>query len=114
MEFLAAEDTKGKSKVNDLWLVHRRDTSPRWREPHDCQYYPRDEFRKNRGIVGGLALDRFGGSVGLILLLSIIAERELPAQDLIGLAERVQILGYEAVHELVHDAAREGAIAPSI
>ncbi len=106
--------TKGKPKVSGLRLVHRRNTSPRWREPYGCQYNPRDDFRKNRGIVEGLALDRFAGPDGLMLLLSMIAEREVPAQELIELAKRVQIPGYEAVHELVHDAVSEGVIAPSI
>jgi len=114
VEWLAAEDTKGKPKVSGLRLVHRRNSSPRQREPHGCQYNPRDEFRKNRGIVEGLALDRFAGSDGLMLLFSMIAERELPAQELIELAKRVQIPGYEAVYELVHDAVSEGVIAPSI
>jgi hypothetical protein len=49
-----------------------------------------------------------------MLLLSMIAERELPVQELIELAKRVQIPGYEAVHELVPDAVSEGVIAPSI
>jgi hypothetical protein len=114
VEWLAAEDTKGKPKVTGLRLVHRRSTSPRWREPYGCQYNARDEFRKSRGIVEGLALDRFAGPDGLMLLLSMIAERELPAQELIELAKRVQIPGYEAVHELVYDAVSEGVIAPSI
>ena len=114
VEWLAAEDTKGQPKVSGLRLVHRRHTSPRWRRPYGCQYNPRDEFRKNRGIVEGLALDRFAGPDGLMLLLSMLAERELPAQELIELAKRVQIPGYEAVHELVYDAVSEGVIAPSI
>ena len=113
MEWLAAEDTKGKPKVSGLRLVHRRNTSPRWRGPYGCQYNPRDEFGKNRSIVEGLALDRFADPDGL-LLLSMIAERELPAQELMELAKRVQIPGYEAVHELVHDAVSEGVIATSI
>jgi hypothetical protein len=49
-----------------------------------------------------------------MLLLSMIAERELPAQELVELAKRVQIPGYEAVHELAHEAGNEGVIAPSI
>ena len=114
VEWLAAEDTKGKAKVSGLRLVHRRNTSPRRREPHGCQYNPRDEFKKNRGIVEGLALDRFAGADGLMLLLAMIAERELPVQELIELAKRVQIPGYEAVYEVVHDAVSEGVIAPSI
>jgi len=49
-----------------------------------------------------------------MLLLSMIAARELPVQKLIELAKRVQIPGYEAVYELLHDAVREGVIAPTI
>ncbi len=114
VEWLAAEDDKGKPKVSGLRLVHHRNTSASSRKPYGCQYNPRDEFRRNRGIVEGLALDRFAGPDGLMLLFSMIAERELPAQELIELAKRVQIPGYEAVYELVHDAVNEGVIAPSI
>jgi hypothetical protein len=49
-----------------------------------------------------------------MLLLSMIAERELPPQELIELAKRVQIPGYEAVCEMVHDAVSEGVITLSI
>jgi hypothetical protein len=114
VEWLAAEDAKGKPKVGCLRLVHRRNTGPRCREPYGCQYNPRDEFRKNRAIVEGLSLDRFAGPDGLMLLLSMIATGELPAPELIELAKRVQIPGYEAVCEMVCDAVREGVIAPSI
>ena len=114
VEWLAAEDTRGKPRVSGLRLVHRRNTSARSPEPYGCRYNPRDEFRKNRGIVEGLALDRFAGPDGLMLLLSMIAERELPLQELIELAKRVQIPGYEAAYELVHDAVSEGVIAPCI
>ena len=33
-----------------------------------ARHNPRDEFRQNRGIVKGLALDRFAGPDGLMLL----------------------------------------------
>jgi hypothetical protein len=102
VEWLAAEDAKGKPKVSGLRLVHRRNTSSRWEQPGGCQYNPRHEFRK------------FAGPDGLMLLLSMIAQRELPVQELIELAKRVQIPGYEAVYELVHDAVSEGVIAPCI
>ena len=114
VEWVAAEHTSGKPKVSGLRLVHRRSASARSPEPYGCRYNPRDEFRKNRGIVEGLALDRFAGPDGLMLLLSMIAERELPLQELIELAKRVQIPGYEAAYELVHDAVSEGVIAPCI
>ncbi len=114
VEWLAAEDSRGKPKVSNLRLVHRSNTSARSPEPYGCRYNPRDEFRKNRGIVEGLALDRLAGPDGLMLLLSMVAERELPLQDLMELAKRMQIPGYEAAYELVHDAVGEGVIAPCI
>ena len=114
VEWLSAEDPGGKPKVSGLRLVHRRNTGARSPEACGCRYNPRDEFRKNRGIVEGLALDRFAGPDGLMLLLSMIAEQELPLQELIELAKRVQIPGYEAAYELVHDAVSEGVIAPCI
>ena len=114
MEWLAAEDVKGKPKVSGLRLVHSRNGSPRRQEPCGCQYNPRDEFGKNRAIVEGLALDRFAGPDGLMLLLSMIGGGELPVEELIELAKRVQIPGYEAAYELFHDAVSEGVIAPAI
>ena len=102
VEWLAAEDTRGKPKVSGLRLVHRRNTSASSLEACGC------------GIVEGLALDRFSGPDRLMLLLSMIAVRELPLQELIELAKRVHIPGYEAAHELVHDAISEGVIAPCI
>ena len=114
VEWVAAEDARGEPKVRGLRLVHGRSTSPRWREPHGCRYDPRNEFKKNHGIVEGLPLDRFAGPDGLMLLLSMIADRELPVEELIELAKRVQIPGYEAVHDLVRDAVSKGVIAPAI
>ena len=114
VEWLAAEATRGKPKVSGLRLVHRRDPGAKSPDACGCRYNPRDEFRKNHSIVEGLALDRFAGPDGLMLLLSMIAERELPAQELIELAKRVQIPGYEAAHEMVRDAVTEGVIVPCI
>ena len=114
VEWLAAEDANGKPEVGGLRLVHHRNIRPTHQDQYGCQYNPRDEFRKNRGIVEGLPLDRFVGPDGLMLMLSLLAERELPLQELIELAKRVQIPGYEAVYELVDDAVSEGVIAPSI
>lgn len=114
VEWVAAEDSNGKAKVNGLRLVHRRDASLGFGQLYECQYNPRDEFRKNRGIVEGAPLDRFSGPDGLMFLLSMIAEHELPLQELAELAKRVQIPGYEAAYEFVHDAVSEGVITPAI
>jgi hypothetical protein len=114
VEWVASDDGKRRPKVRGLRLVHRGSTSLRGRKPYSCQYDSREEFKKSRGIVEGLPLDRFTGPDGLMLLLSMIAERELPVEQLIELTKRVQIPGYEAVYELVHDAVDEGVVAPAV
>ena len=59
------EETTGKPKISGLRLVHRGDSGARSPESYGCRYNPRDEFRKNQGVVEGLALDRFAGPTGL-------------------------------------------------
>lgn len=52
-------------------------------------------------MVEGLCLERFLGPDGLILLLSLLAAGELPTVEVIELAKRVQIPGYELARNLV-------------
>lgn len=114
VEWLASEDEHGATKLTGLRLVHGRDASPRWPIPHGCQYNDRQELKKHQSIVEGLPLDRFTGPDGLVLLLSLIAEHELPTDELLELVKRVQIPGYEDARELFEDAIAEGVVTPSI
>jgi hypothetical protein len=52
-------------------------------------------------VVEGLSLERFIGPDGLILVLSLLAVGELPTVEVIELAKRVQIPGYELARNLV-------------
>ncbi len=90
VEWLASEDDAGAAIVNGLRLVHRE----------SCRYDARTVFRNRRSVVEGLCLERFIGPDGLILLLSLLAVGELPTVDVIELAKRVQIPGYELARNL--------------
>lgn len=79
VEWLASEDDTGATIVNGLRLVHRE----------SCRYDARTVFRNRRSVVEGLCLERFIGPDGLILLLSLLAEGELPTVEVIELAKRV-------------------------
>lgn len=91
VEWLASEDDSGATMVNGLRLVHRE----------SCRYDARTVFRNRRSVVEGLSLERFVGPDGLILLLSLLAAGELPTIEVIELAKRVQIPGYELARNLV-------------
>ena len=101
--WLANEDQQGKTRVRGLRLVHVR-----------CRYDGRSEFRKDKSLVEGLPLERFVGPDGLMLLLSFIAQGEMPQADLLELVKRVHIPGYEQTRELFRDAIHGGAVAPLI
>jgi hypothetical protein len=93
-------------------LVHRPGAGGS--ERSRCQYHFRHEFQKDQSIVEGLPLERFVGVDGLMLLLSLIAENEMPKAELLELAKRVQIHGYEQSRELFHEAIDGGLVAPLI
>ena len=87
VEWVATGGSGQRPKTRGLRLVHRRSASLRGPKPYRCQYDARKEFKKNRGIVEGLPLDRFTGPDGLMLLLSMLAERELPMEQAHHLAD---------------------------
>ena len=91
VEWLASEDDGGGTILNGLRLVHRE----------SCRYDPRAVFRNGRSVVEGLSLERFVGPDGLILLLSLLVAGELPMAEVVELAKRVQIPGYELARNLV-------------
>lgn len=91
VEWLASEDDNGAEILSGLRLVHRE----------SCRYDVRTAFRDRRSVVEGLCLERFVGSDGLILLLSFLAAGDLPTTEVVELAKRVQIPGYELACNLV-------------
>jgi hypothetical protein len=104
VEWLASEDDTGATIVNGLHLVHRE----------SCRYDAHTVFRNRRSVVEGLSLERFIGPDGLVLLLSLLAVGELPTAEVIELAKRVQIPGYELAHNLVGEENLPQLLLPSL
>ena len=78
-----------------------------FRGRHSRKYDARRQFRKDRSIVEGLSLESFVGPDGLMLLLSFVATGEMPVGDILELAKRVQIPGYELVRDLLRGAGHK-------
>jgi hypothetical protein len=112
VEWLASEDERGE-RLKSLRLVHRLSPSAESNGP-GCRYDSVREFRNDRSIVEGLSLERFVGSDGLMLLLSFLASGEMPCGDVLELAKRVQIPGYEQARELFPEAIGMGVLSPTI
>ena len=114
VEWLASVDSQGDTRLQGMRLVHNHSASPRIASQYGCQYDPLKEFWNGESIVEGLPLERFVGADGLMLLLSMFSQDELPRDQLLELAKRVQIPGYELTHEILHEAIAGGALTPSI
>ena len=104
VEWLASEDDTGVTILDGLRLVHRG----------SCRYDARTVFGNRRSVVEGLCLDRFMGTDGLILLLSLLAAGELPAGEVIDLAKRVQVPGYELARNLTEGENLPQLVVPSL
>ncbi len=104
VEWLSSEDNGGATILNGLRLVHRE----------ACRYDPRVVFRSGRSVVEGLSLERFVGPDGLVLLLSLLAASELPAKEVIELAKRVQVPGYELLRNVVGKGSPAELLPPSL
>jgi hypothetical protein len=111
VEWLASEEESGRPTMRGVRLVHRRGASP---ISGGCQYDVHQEFQSDHSIVEGLSLARFVGPDGLMLLLSLIASGEVSAFEVIELAKRVQIPGYEQARDLFQMAIENGLLSPSI
>jgi hypothetical protein len=114
VEWLASEDDYGITRVRGLRLVHRLMFTSRNSECHRCRYDDRREFKQDYSLVEGLPLDRFVGADGLMLLLSLLAESEMPRAELLELVKRVHIPGYEQTREVFEEAIHGGAVTPLI
>lgn len=109
VEWLACEED-GVPYTKGIRLVHRAVVTG----AESCHYDARREFQRERGIVEGLSLERFVGADGLMLLLSLISSGDMPAHELIELAKRVQIPGYELAREELQMATKSGFLFPAI
>lgn len=112
VEWRAFEDRRG-THVTGVRLVHRQPTRRGKRGPQSCRYDARRYFRRDRSIVEGLSLESFLGPDGLMLLLSFVAAGEMPVGDILELAKRVQIPGYELIRDLPRQVTHKFT-APSI
>lgn len=95
-----------------LRLVHRFTSSPQ--QPHGkCQYDERVENQRDGSTVSDMELDCFLGADGLMRLLSLVAEGELPKEDVLEMIKRLHIPGYEHAHRHFERAISEGVFEPN-
>lgn len=111
VEWLASENDDKEEVFSGLQLVHQGPIHQNGRE-QVCRYDRLKEFRNAKTIVEGLPLERFVGPDGLMVLLSLLAAGNLPKSQLLELAKRTQIPGYEVARNLLQGPISPDPVAP--
>ena len=110
VEWLSSEGDSGEDVLSGLQLVHHGSVLPNG-AGQSCRYDRLKEFRNRKTIVEGLPLERFVGPDGLMMLFSFLAAGNLPQEEILELAKRVQIPGYELTRSLLRESISSNVVA---
>ena len=110
VEWLSSEGDRGGDVLSGLQLVHHGSVLPNG-AGRGCRYDRLKEFRNRKTIVEGLPLERFVGLDGLMMLFSLLADGSLPRGEILELAKRVQVPGYELARDLSADLTSSNAVS---
>ena len=78
-----------------------------------CQYNSRAEYERDHSGLSDLPLTSFVGPDGLIKLLSLIANEEVPTHQVLEMIKRLHVPGYEQARFYFEDAIADGVFEPN-
>lgn len=118
-------DTCGRTieKVEDgwvEWLSHVGTKKQRgFRLVHHvggnhCQYDGQAVFERDGSIISDQPVREFVGADGLMLLLLMISEGELPKEEVVEMTKRLHVPGYEHARRHFKRAIAEGVFEPNM
>lgn len=96
-----------KNTQKGLRLVHHIGGS-------HCQYAGQVEFKRDGSIISDQPLSSFVGHDGLMFLLLMLSEGELPKEEVIEMTKRLHIPGYEHARLHFKRAIAEGVFEPNM
>jgi hypothetical protein len=102
----------GKRSGRGLRLVHRWVSSPRT-DARRCQYDGDLEFKKNKHTISDTDLPSMLGPGGLMDLLSMVSDDEVPKEESLEMIKRLHISGYEQARRHFKRAISEGIFEPN-
>lgn len=109
LEWLCKEGEDGRLEGRGLRLVHHYPSSP-LRTDRRCQYDERLEYPKDGSTVRDFSLKEAIGPDGLMRLLQMLRDNELPQEEVIEIIKRLNIPGYEIARSFASEAVSQGII----
>jgi|CZCB01.1.fsa_nt_gi hypothetical protein len=106
VQWVSYYNAEGRPTGRDLQLVHKT---------RECRFNSAVEFAKDGGHVYDMGLDHFlRWPDGLMELLFLASEGELPLESVLEMIKRLHIPNYEAARPFFEEAKREGVIEPNM
>ena len=90
----------------DIRIVHAYGYGPN----RTCQFNSNHEIAKDQGTIGDACLNEFRGPTGLTRLLAMVAEREIPKNEMCEIIQRIHIPGYEYARKHFERAIKKGVL----
>lgn len=104
VEWINYRDGSGQERAKDFRIVHNKSVSPL---EEGCQF---GEKAAEQGKVSSLPLQYFLGTDGLMFMFSLISEGKIPREQLLEMAKRLHIRGYEEARGHFEKALDAGVI----
>jgi hypothetical protein len=93
--------------------VHNNYASPLKESGLSCQYDNRAVFATTGCIVANLDLEYFVGADGLMQLLRLLEEGDIPQTEVLEMIKRLHIPGYERARHYFEEAIADYAFEPN-
>lgn len=100
-------------RAERLQLVHHKSASPLTESDSGCYFNQQAIFRSTGYITQDLHLRNFVGPDGLMMLLRLLEEGELPKEEVLEMIKRLHIPGYEGARNHFEEAIAAGAFEPN-
>ncbi len=108
-------ENAGDWQGSRMFIVHHLSASPlRSTRPLEGCYVSQDRQRQSNASTDWSHLDEFLGPDGLTQLLSMIAEHNIPVQDILGAIQRLHLPRYERARQHMPAAVSKALIEPNL
>ena len=115
VEWVNYHDEKSHWKGPRMRVVHHAMASPlKKRRGDDGCYISHDEQRQTGTTTSWSHLDEFLGPDGLTQMLMLIADKEVPAKDVLETIQRLHTPRYERARPYIESALAEGAFESNL
>lgn len=100
-------------RSENLRLVHHKSASPLTEREPGCYFNQKPIFDRTGYMVEDLPLRNFVGSDGLMMLLHLLEEGQLPEEEVLEMIKRLHIPGYEQARHYFDEAIAAGVFEPN-